>query len=98
MNVLPDIWSARVGLARDEQSDHLTLALDDEEGITMQQLQGHSITYPIALGPQTGRIVLTLQTIPDVGVVVYSDQMGWWVVSCLFGDPVGPIWYSALGR
>ena len=37
-------------LARDEQSDHLTLALDDEEGTTMQQLQGHTITYRIALG------------------------------------------------
>jgi hypothetical protein len=54
-------------LARDEQSDHLTLALDDEEGATMQQLQGHSITYRIALGPQTGRKVLTLQTIRSLG-------------------------------
>ena len=67
----------RERLARDEQSDHLTLALDDEEGTTMQQLQGHSITYRIALGPQTGRKVLTLQTIPaweedDYG----TDQLG----------------------
>ena len=54
-------------LARDEQSDHLTLALDDEEGNTMQQLQGHSITYRIAMGPQAGRKVLTLQTIPAWG-------------------------------
>ena len=54
-------------LARDEQSDHLTLALDDEEGNTMQQLQGHSITYRIAMGPQAGRKVLTLQTIRSLG-------------------------------
>ena len=54
-------------LARDEQSDHLTLALDNEEGNTMQQLQGHSITYRIAMGPQAGRKVLTLQTIRSLG-------------------------------
>ena len=64
-------------LARDEQSDHLTLALDDEEGNTIQQLQGHSITYRIAMGPHAGRKVLTLQTIPaweedDYG----TDQLG----------------------
>ena len=51
-------------LARDEQSDHLTLALEDEECNTMQQLQGHSITYRIAMGPHAGRKVFTLQTIP----------------------------------
>ena len=36
--MLPGISSARVGRPSDEQSDHLTLALDDEEGNTMQQL------------------------------------------------------------
>ena len=51
-------------LVRDEQSDHLNLAMDDEEGATLQQLQGHSITYRIAMGPQVGRKVLTVQTIP----------------------------------
>ena len=51
-------------LVRDEQSDHLNLVLDDEEGATLQQLQGHSITYRIAMGPQAGRKVLTVQTIP----------------------------------
>ena len=54
-------------LARDEQSDHLTLALNDEEGNTIQQLQGHSITYRIAMGPHAGRKVLTLQTIRSLG-------------------------------
>ena len=64
-------------LARDEQSDHLTLALEDEECNTMQQLQGHSITYRIAMGPHAGRKVFTLQTIlaweeDDFG----TDQLG----------------------
>jgi len=64
-------------LSRDEQSDHLNLSLDDEEGATLQQLQGHSITYRIAMGPQAGRKVLTEQTIPaweedDYG----TDQLG----------------------
>ena len=58
-------------------SDHLNLALDDEEGATLQHLQGHSITYRIAMGPQAGRKVLTVQTIPawqedDYG----TDQLG----------------------
>jgi len=30
----------------------------------MHQLHGHAITYRIALGPQQGRKVFTLQTIP----------------------------------
>ena len=31
----------------------------------MDQLRGHSITYHIAVGPQQGRKVFTLQTLPD---------------------------------
>lgn len=51
--------------------------MDDEEGATLQQLQGHSIRYRIAMGAQVGRKVLTVQTIPawqedDYG----SDQPG----------------------
>jgi len=46
-------------LSRDEQSDHPTLSLDDEEGATLQQLQNHSIAYRIAMGPQARRKVLT---------------------------------------
>ncbi|MFK8079956.1 MAG: hypothetical protein AB8B97_06715, partial [Granulosicoccus sp.] len=42
-------------MSRDEQSDHLNLSLDNEEGAPLQQLQGHSITYRIAMGPQAGR-------------------------------------------
>jgi len=64
-------------LARDEDSDYLTLALDDEEGTMMQQLQGRSIMYRIALGSQTGRKVLTLQTIPAWEEDGYgTDQLG----------------------
>ena len=33
--------------------------MDDEEGARLQQLQGHSITYRKAMGPQAGRKVLT---------------------------------------
>ena len=43
----------------------------------MQQLQGRSITYRIAMGPQAGRKVLTLQTIPAWGEDDYgNDQLG----------------------
>jgi hypothetical protein len=53
----------------------LTLDLQDDDA--MYQLQGHSITYRIAVGPQQGRKVFTLQTIPsweddDVG----TNQVG----------------------
>jgi len=36
------------------------------------QLFGNSITYRIAVGPQQGRKVFTLQTLPDIG----SDNLG----------------------
>ena len=49
-------------LERDYEDSYLTLdCLDDGP---MQQLHGHAITYRIALGPQQGRKVFTLQTIP----------------------------------
>ncbi len=41
-------------LARDEQSDHLTMPLEEGDEDTLQQLQGHSITYRIAMGPRQG--------------------------------------------
>ncbi|PCJ47823.1 MAG: IS91 family transposase [Gammaproteobacteria bacterium] len=50
-------------LERDEEDRYLTLDCLDEE--PMQQLHGHAITYRIALGPQQGRKVFTLQTIPQ---------------------------------
>lgn len=54
-------------LERDEQSSYLTLATSEDEA--MQQLSGHSITYRIAIGPQQGRKVFTLQSlwVPKIG-------------------------------
>ena len=40
------------------------LALDTADDDPLSVLQGHSITYRIALGPQAGRKVFTLQTLP----------------------------------
>ena len=50
-------------LTRDDESSYLTLDLQGDDA--MNQLQGHSITYRIAVGPQQGRKVFTLQTIPS---------------------------------
>ena len=50
-------------LERDEENTYAVLAnLEDDE--CMHQLQSHSITYRIALGPNRGRKVMTLQTLP----------------------------------
>ncbi len=49
-------------LERDAESSYLASdAVDDDP---MNQLLGHSITYRIAVGPQAGRKVFTLQTLP----------------------------------
>ncbi|MCH8137214.1 MAG: IS91 family transposase [Proteobacteria bacterium] len=50
-------------LTQDDTSSYLTLDLQDDDA--MNQLQGHSITYRIAVGPQQGRKVFALQTIPS---------------------------------
>ena len=42
----------------------------------MNQLLGHSITYRIALGPQVGRKVFTLQTLPACEPHDYADIAG----------------------
>ncbi len=39
--------------------------LDNADEDPMDQLRGHSITYRIAVGPQQGRKVFTLQKLPD---------------------------------
>jgi hypothetical protein len=49
-------------LERDEQSSYLNLEDQDED--SMQQLLGCSVSYRVAIGPQQGRKVFTLQTIP----------------------------------
>jgi hypothetical protein len=49
-------------LERDAENSYLALEPDDDDA--MVQLQGHSITYRIAVGPQQGRKVFTLQALP----------------------------------
>lgn len=44
-------------------AEHSYLALDEPDEDSMNQLQGHSITYRIAVGPHQGRKVFTLQTL-----------------------------------
>jgi len=49
-------------LTQDDDSSTLTLdALDDN---ALHHLQSHSVTYRVAVGPQQGKKVFTLQTIP----------------------------------
>jgi len=50
-------------LVRDAENSYLALEGSDDD--PMDQLQGHSISYRIAVGPQQGRKVFTLQTLPD---------------------------------
>ncbi len=45
---------------------HSTFNLETSDDETMQQLYGHSITYRIAIGPNQGKKVFTLQTLPPV--------------------------------
>ena len=49
-------------LERDEENSHVNLEEGDED--PMQQVLGCSVSYRIAIGPQQGRKVFTLQTIP----------------------------------
>ena len=42
----------------------------------MNQLLGHSITYRIAVGPQAGRKVFALQTLPAGEPDGYADTVG----------------------
>ena len=53
-------------LERDAENGYLALGRADDDRLSV--LQGHSITYRIALGPQAGRKVLTLQTLPPVDI------------------------------
>jgi len=49
-------------LERDEGNSYLNLDGLDED--SLQHIHGYSVTYRIAIGPQKGRKVFTLQTIP----------------------------------
>ncbi len=51
-------------LEADEESNYLTLETSEDEA--MQQLYGHSITYRIAIGPNQGKKVFSLQSLPPV--------------------------------
>ena len=53
-------------LERDSESAWLTPTVGDEEdGGAFHHLLGSSVTYRIAIGPQQGHKVFTLQTLPD---------------------------------
>jgi hypothetical protein len=53
----------KVGLVqRDMENSYLNLPIDDEDSLL--QLQGASVSYRIAMGPQRGQKVFTLQTLP----------------------------------
>lgn len=51
-------------LERDAENSYLVLDHSGED--PMDQLRGHSITYRIAVGPQQGRKVFMLQTLPGI--------------------------------
>lgn len=60
-------------LERDMENSYLASdAVDDDP---MTPLPGHSITYRIAIGPQAGRKVFTLQTLPASGEP-FDDEAG----------------------
>ena len=75
------IRSRRICLERqgllERDAQHSYLAGETLEADPMDQLLGHSITYRIAVGPQQGRKVFTLQTLP-----AWDDS---------FGDEVGKV-------
>ena len=53
----------KVGLVeRDMENSYLNMPIDDEDSLL--QLQGASVSYRIAIGPQQGKKVFTLQTLP----------------------------------
>ena len=77
---------ARDGWPEMSCSDHLNLLFDDEEGDTLQQLQGHSITYRIAMGPQAGRIVLSVYQGSVIQPITVSSWLATQVVAISAGS------------
>ena len=64
-------------LERDADNTYLTqeaVVVADED--SSSHLLGSSITYRIAVGPQQGRKVMTLQTIPDCGDDPFTTRVG----------------------
>ena len=64
-------------LERDTGQAYLTSqALGGDDETPMHQLLGSSVTYRIAVGPQQGRKVITLQTLPDYGDEPFTTRVG----------------------
>jgi len=64
-------------LVRDTDQSYLTAdAVDTDIETPMNYLLGSSITYRIAMGPQQGRKVFTLQTLPDCGDNQFAPRVG----------------------
>jgi len=61
-------------LERDAENSYLNRDAVSED--PMNQLLGHLITYRIAVGPQAGRKVFTLQTLPTCEPDDYVDTSG----------------------
>ncbi|MDT0636419.1 transposase, partial [Salinisphaera sp. W335] len=67
---LADTIARRVGRYLERQgllerdAEHSWLAGEDLDQDPMSTVLGHSITYRIAVGPNAGRKVMTLQTLP----------------------------------
>ena len=85
LNQLTHTIATRVGrylerqglLERDTGQPYLTSdALGRDDETPMHQLLGSSVTYRIAVGPQQGRKVMTLQTLPDDGVEPFTTRFG----------------------
>ena len=61
-------------IERDAENSYLTTDAIFED--PMSQLLGHSITYRVAVGPQAGRKVFTLQTLPASEPYDYANAAG----------------------
>jgi hypothetical protein len=85
LNQLTHTIATRVGrylerqglLERDNGQPYLTSdALGRDDETPMHQLLGSSVTYRIAVVPQQGRKVMTLQTLPDDGDEPFTTRVG----------------------
>lgn len=81
-------------LERDAEYSYLALDRSDEG--PMDQLREHSITYRIAVGPQQGCKVFTLQTLPGIEEPFSNnvncaeiETQGITLVDDKFADPAG---------
>ena len=64
-------------LVRDADNSYLTAeGLDADDEVPLHHLLGSSITYRIAIGPQQGRKVFTLQTLRDCGDDPLASTVG----------------------